>query len=50
MLKEEQLDVIGDLLEGRGWTSLLVQAGVTTSGVADLMLHAAHIKCTRHLH
>ena len=45
MLKK-WLEVIGDWLEGSGWTSLLVLAGVTTSGVADLMLHAAHIKRT----
>jgi hypothetical protein len=40
------LKVVVRLSRGSGWTSLLVPAGVTTSGVADSMLCATHIKRT----
>ena len=37
------LKTLGDLLKDSGWTSALVQAGVTTAGTADSFLKAAHI-------
>jgi len=44
------MTTIGDWLHGSGWTSVLVNANVTSSGKADAMLHAAHITRTRHAH
>jgi len=44
------LKILGDLLEGSGWTSALVQAGVATAGTADSFLKASHITRTRHAH
>jgi len=44
------LKVVGDWLCGSGWTAVLVQSGVVTSGVADSLLRAAHVKRTRHMH
>ena len=41
---------IGDWLDGSGWTSVLVNADVTSCGKADAMLHAAHVTRTRHAH
>ena len=40
----------GDYLEGSGWTSVLTQAGITSSGTADSFLKAAHLTRTRHAH
>ena len=42
--------VLGDLLDGSGWTGALVQAGVTTSGTADSFLKASHVTRTRRAH
>ncbi len=42
--------VLGDLLDGSGWTSALVQAGVATSGTAEAFLKASHIRKTRYAH
>ena len=44
------LKTLGDLLKESGWTSALVQAGVTTAGTADSFLKAAHITRTRRAH
>ncbi|KAG0723068.1 hypothetical protein GWK47_043326 [Chionoecetes opilio] len=44
------LKVLGDLLEGSGWTGALVQAGVATSGTADSFLKASHVTRTRRAH
>lgn len=44
------LKVLGDLLEGSGWTGALVQAGVATPGTADSFLKAAHVTRTRRAH
>ena len=38
---------LGDLLAGSGWTTLLSQAEVVTSGVADSLLKATHLTRTR---
>lgn len=39
--------VLGDLLNGSGWTSALTEAEVASSGVADSFLKASHLKRTR---
>ena len=40
------LKVLGDLLDGTGWTSAIVEASIATPGSADSFLKAAHIKRT----
>jgi len=44
------LKLIGDLLKDSEWSKVLVQAGLFTSGVADKLLSASHIKKTRRSH
>ena len=44
------LKMLGDLLEGSGWTGALVQAGITTSGLADAFLKAKHVTRSRWAH
>lgn len=44
------LAVLGDWLEGSGWTSALIQANVASSGVADSFCKGKHVKRTRHAH
>ncbi len=44
------LKTLGNLLDGSGWTSALVQAGVATPGTADSFLKAAHVTRTRRAH
>eukprot|EP00732_Lithocolla_globosa_P004892 Lithocolla_globosa_v1_NODE_4732_length_1377_cov_11.537415.p1 type:complete len:225 gc:universal NODE_4732_length_1377_cov_11.537415:664-1338(+) len=44
------LSAFGDLLDGSGWISALVQAEVATSGTANSFLKASHITRTRHAH
>ena len=44
------LKMLGDLLEGSGWTGALVQAEVATSGTADSFLKASHVTRTRRAH
>ena len=41
---------IGDLLDGSGWTSALVESDLTTPGTADSFLKASHLTRTRHAH
>ena len=41
-------NVLGDLLEGSGWTSALSEAEVFSAGTAESMLNAAHLTRTRH--
>ena len=43
-------NVLGDLLEGSGWTSALSEAEVSSAGTAKSMLNAAHLTRTRHAH
>ena len=40
----------GDYLEQSGWTSALVQTGITTTGTADSFLKVSHLTRTRHAH
>ena len=44
------LKALGDLLDGSGWTTALVNANVTTDGRADALLHASHVTQTRRAH
>ena len=44
------LKALGSWREDSGWTSVLVQAGVTTPGTADSFLKALHVSRTRHAH
>ena len=39
--------LLGDLLDGSGWTTALSEAEVATSGVADSFLKATHLTRTR---
>ena len=43
-------NLLGDLLEGSGWTSALSEAEVSSAGTAQSMLNAAHLTSTRHAH
>ena len=49
-LEKQAYVLIGNLLEGSGWTDLLCEAEITTSGSADSMISASHIKRTRDVH
>ena len=40
----------GDWLEGSGWTTIIVNAAITTSGSAQSMLKSSHICRTRYTH
>jgi len=44
------LKMLGDLLEGSGWTGALVKADVASSGKADSFLKASHVTRTRRAH
>ena len=40
----------GDWLESSGWTTIIINAGITSSGSAQSMLKASHICRTRYIH
>ena len=42
--------VIGNWLDGSGWTTAIFNAGIATSGGADSLLKATHVTRTRHAH
>ncbi|XP_065894959.1 uncharacterized protein [Dysidea avara] len=44
------LKVLGDWLDGSGWTSALVQAGIADTGTADSFIKVCHVARTRHAH
>ena len=44
------LTLLGDWLSGSGWTTSLVQAGITTAGRAEGMLTGSHVTRTRYIH
>jgi len=44
------LKTIGDWLDGSGWISALVNAGITSTGRGEAMLHASHVIRSRHAH
>jgi hypothetical protein len=43
-------NVLGDLLEGSGWTAPLTQAGVVSNGTADSFLKVPNLTKTQHRH
>ena len=44
------LSMLGKWLEGSGWSGALVEANIATSGRAEAMLSASHVKRTRYAH
>lgn len=42
--------VLGNLLDGSGWTSVIGYAGVASTGVADSFIKASHLTRTRRAH
>ena len=36
-------NILGDLLESSGWTTIVNKAGITTSGWAESLLKAIHV-------
>ena len=44
------LHILGQWLEGSGWWTALVEAGVTTSGKAASLISGSHVKHTRYAH
>lgn len=42
--------VLGQWLDGSGWTNVLQSAGVATAGVAASFIKATHLTRTRHAH
>ena len=44
------LKLLGDILDGSGWTSVLSSAGVSSVGRADSFIKATHVTRTRHAH
>ena len=49
-IKMALLKVLGDLLDGCGWTSALVQAEIATAGTSNSFLKAVHVKKTARAH
>ena len=49
-IKIAAFKILGDWLEGSGWTTAICDAGIASSGVADSLLKAAHVTRTRHAH
>ena len=45
-IKMALLKALGDLLDGSGWTSELVQAEIATAGTSNSFLKAVHVKKT----
>jgi hypothetical protein len=43
-------DTLGELLEATGWTTVFVESGITSSGVADGFLDCRHVKRTTAAH
>jgi hypothetical protein len=42
------LVTLGDLLDGSGWTAILVNANMTSAGWADAMPHASRVRHNKH--
>lgn len=49
-IEKAALQVLGDWLDGSGWTEALVKAGVTTQGRAESMVSVSMITRTRYAH
>lgn len=44
------MKLLGDFLTGSGWTAVLVQSEVTTSGRAEAILKGSHVTRSRYVH
>lgn len=44
------MKLLGDFLTGSGWTAILVQSEVTTSGRAEAILKGSHVTRSRYVH
>ena len=44
------MKLLGDLLTGNGWSNILVQSEVTTSGRAEAILKGSHVTRSRYVH
>jgi len=44
------MSIMGKWLDGNGWYTALVEAGIATSGKAKAFLSASHVKCTCYAH
>lgn len=42
--------LVGDLLEGSGWTEAIAEADVASSGTAESFISVSHLTKTRHAH
>ena len=42
--------IIGDWLDGSGWTTAICSTGIATDGVADSLVKVTHLTRTRHAH
>ena len=49
-IKMALLKALGDLLDGSGWTSALVQAEIATAGTSNSFLKAVHVHKTARAH
>ena len=43
-------NMLGKWLDGSGWSSALIEAGVAISGRTAALLSASHVKCSRYAH
>ena len=41
---------LGDVLEGSGWTTALIEAEIASPGIVDSFLNVSHLAQTRHAH
>ena len=44
------LEMLGNWLEGSGWTTALTNSGITSSGVAESFNGVSHLTRTRYFH
>ena len=43
------LSILGKWLDGSGWSGV-AEAGITTTGKAEALISASHVKCTHYAH
>ena len=44
------LEMLGHWLNGSGWTAVLTNSGIASSGVAQSLIGVSHLTCTRYFH
>ncbi|KAK3921569.1 DNA primase [Frankliniella fusca] len=49
-IEQNFLKVLGQLMVGSGWNSVITQSGIASSGSADALLKVTHIKRAREIH